>query len=131
MKHPKSKERWWRSLIKDGVMAIVAGTIIGQPLLALIWSPKAEVGVQGLQVNYCIVYYVIFGHQGSVDSANFSVRFPSRLNAVKVGIAENVGGADPEHELRLVIGDLDMNACFLMSGGNALDTTGVTASIVG
>ncbi|MGA2427937.1 MAG: hypothetical protein ABSH13_05490 [Candidatus Acidiferrum sp.] len=113
------------------VVAFLLGAVIGQPLLSLISSPKAEVGVQGLQMNYCMVYYVIFGHQGSIDSANFSVRFPSKLNGVKAGIAENVGGSDPEHEMRMVIGDLDSNACAMMSGGNALDTTGVTTSIVG
>src|ERR1700730_10462367 len=134
MKHPRTqiKERWWRSFIKGGIVSVVfflLGAIIGQPLLALLWSPHAEVGIQGLQMNYCMTYNITFGHKGSIDSANFNIRFPTKLNGAKAGIAENIG-PDEEHYIRPVFGDLDTNACAMMSGGNALDTTGVTTSIV-
>jgi Zn-dependent protease len=45
-RHQTKERRWLHTLVKDGLMGVVAfllGAIVGQPLLALIWNPQNAV----------------------------------------------------------------------------------------
>jgi hypothetical protein len=132
-KNQKSRRDRLKSILLEPakiVLAFLLGSAIGQPLLSRIWSPDATLLLQGIGANSCTAYLLIFGHDGNIDGASFSVRFPGKLNGIKVGIPENLG-TDPNNYMQAFVGDWNPNTCTLGPGGNQLDVTGVTVGSAG
>ena len=129
---PKPKRNWWHlpwEIIKFIGLSVLSAFIVFQ-IFAWVRSPEATVVVQGLQHNYCVMYSVQLTHTRTIDSANFEIRFPSKLNDLQMGVTENVG-RNEEHWMRMMGSEFDMDACYLGRAINQVDTSGMPGHIVG
>lgn len=126
---PKRWRQWLWALIKFVGLPVLSAFLVFQ-IFAFIRSPDAGVEVHEYTQNYCVAYSVQIMHARTIDGAHFSIRFPSRLNSGKMGITEDIG-TSKEQWMHALYGDLDMNSCFLGTGGNPVDASGITSNITG
>jgi hypothetical protein len=125
------RTKWFATAILSSVISFIAGTVIGQSLLASLWpGPKATVTVQGLKKGECTAYNFDLTHTGTIDSASFKLRFPYRLETAKMGIPENIG-VPAKNFLIPFVTDPNMDTCTFNAGGNDVNTSSSAFSVTG
>jgi hypothetical protein len=105
----RERRRWkypkgFGILIFGGVL-----TYAGQFTLLRLWpGPRPSVTIGALKHEGCTAYSVNFMHDGSIDSADFSIRFPNKLESGRVGVAQNIGKSEEEY-IRPLVGEFGMH----------------------
>jgi hypothetical protein len=117
------------------VFGFIIGTMLGQPVLVRLWpAPRAIVTLQETKQESCLVYTIVFRPNGEIDDANFTIRFPNQLVAIRMGVPQNVAQSPGEDAQQAFLGDINGigGKCEFASSVNfPLDETAVTDKAFG